>query len=556
MVVFLMWRGFPGEPRPEYVAARLAELVAPVLAATPRVRILRPGSVRVVSLELPVRGWKPSPFEEDEQTWALAPDYPVGNASALPVLCRALEDDPFGLVRELAPPWSLIWSDKASGVTRVQNDGLGQAQLFEYRDGAHWALTNRILALELLGIPVVVEPEEWAVRLTIGWFPLQTTGYRGVRFLEPAVQLAVDGAQLRRTQVEVLGDWVNPGPLSREDALELARHSLMRQIEAAIPLWDCPSAGLSGGWDTRSVVAVLRSLEPNFRARVRAKPGRYDAMIASELARIGGFQLRVNHTADVPVHGTAGYRRSIALALRWQAGYVETTKHRSFLAGDKRLPPGVVNVMGQHGEIGRAYYAKRFRALDDRRSDEGLVARLERGGPPFIHPRLRGHVRDVISEAVRQADRYGLTGSERLDFFYLFERTRRWASGSLSSQAGFRFAPFLNPDYIRAVFGYPGADKETNPFHRHIVATHAPEWNAVPYELELRRRHGIDTTASDRAWEVAAEPLVREALAQGGTWTEILAPDLVAEHWRAAPDRVAMAHLLDQTVRAPHARVA
>jgi hypothetical protein len=562
MRVFLLWQRFPDEPRPEEVAARLHALFAPVLPTPPEVRILTGESTSLVSLELPVNGWKPSPFQQDERLWALAPDYPVGAESALAArgirasgdnvllaLSRALQDDPAPLLRDLAPPVSLIWCEKASGFTYVQNDGLGQAQLFEYGDERRWALTNRVLALKALDIPVVIEPKEWAVRATLGWFPLQTTGYRGVRFLEPAVQLALDGGRMRRTRVDVLSDWLDPGPMSQDDCLELARHSLVRQIEAAKPLWDRPSAGLSGGWDTRAVVAVLRSLGVEFRARVRAKPGRHDAAIASELARLGGFDIRVKPHSGAPLGGAAGYRRSIALALRWQAGYMETTKHRSFLADGKPLRR-VVNVMGQHGEIGRAYYAKRVSGFDHKELEDRLVARLESRAPPFIQPRLRGHVRETIREAFRQADAYGLTRQARLDFFYLYERTRRWASGSLSSQIGFAFAPFLNPDYIRAVFGYPGTDKESNPFHRHIVAAHAPEWTSVPYERDLRRRDRNGQAAVERAWLTVAEPVVREALDEAGTWTEIFSPDLVAARWKTAPDQVAMTHLLDETVRA------
>jgi hypothetical protein len=560
MLVFLLWQPTPEDPRPEDVAARLQALFAPVLPAPPEVRILAGAGASLVSLEVTVNGWMPSPFQEDERLWALAPDYPVGAESALAaegvrasgegvlsVLSRALQDDPTPLVRELAPPFSLIWCDKASGVTHVQNDGLGQAQLFEYRNGGRWALTNRVLALQALGIPLVIEPEEWAVRSTLGWFPLYTTGYRRLRFLEPAVQLTIDGERVRRTRRDVLGDWLDPGPLSQEECLELARHSLVHQIAAATPHWDRPSVGLSGGWDSRAVVAVLRSLGVPFRARVRAKPGRHDAALAEELARLGGFDIHVKPDAGAPLGGAAGYRRSIAHALRWQAGYMETTKHRSFLADGKPLRR-VVNIMGQHGELGRAYYAKRVSGLGDRQLEERVVARLERGAPPFIHPQLLDHVRETIRVAFRQADAYGLTGPARADFFYLYERTRRWASGSLSSQTSFVFAPFLNPDYIRAIFGYPGADKESNPFHRHIVATHAPEWTNVPYERDLRRRDRNHRGATEEPWERVAEPVVREALGGPGTWSEIFSPDLVAAHWKTSPDVIAMAHLLDETV--------
>jgi hypothetical protein len=259
----------------------------------------------------------------------------------------------------------------------------------------------------------------------------------------------------------------------------------------------------------------------------------------------------VNSTPGLPVGDATAYRRSIALALRWQAGYMETSKHRTFLPGGERLGRGVVNVMGQHGEIGRAYYARRLGAsdLDDSQAEDRMLDWLTNGATPFLRPELREHAHDSIRQAYRQADQYGLTGTRRLDFFYLYERTRRWASGSLSSQKGVSFAPFLNPDFIRAVFAYPGSDRERNPFHTHIVAKHAPEWTEVPYAHDVRPddRHELKSKA-DEAWIAVAEPTVREALARGGDWTLIYSADLVAEHWRAAPDHVAIAHLLDEAL--------
>src|SRR5882724_2274928 len=119
----------------------------------------------LVLLELPVVGWKPAFCREDEETWALAPDYPINARSALamkgtsvdddgvlPALGRELQAAPAALLEELVPPFSLVWSSKRMGQTFVQTDGLGQSQLFEFQDGRLWALSNKILAFRALGV--------------------------------------------------------------------------------------------------------------------------------------------------------------------------------------------------------------------------------------------------------------------------------------------------------------------------------------------------------------------------------------------------------------------
>ncbi len=45
-------------------------------------------------------------------------------------------------------------------------------------------------------------------------------------------------------------------------------------------------------------------------------------------------------------------------------------------------------------------------------------------------------------------------------------------------------------------------------------------------------------------WQMVGEPVIRDALAEGGFWTTIFDPDLARAQWQAAPDPLAIAHLL------------
>jgi hypothetical protein len=74
-------------------------------------------------------------------------------------------------------------------------------------------------------------------------------------------------------------------------------------------------------------------------------------------------------------------------------------RHKSFLRAGKRLDGGVVNVMGQYGEIGRSPYVRKIGALGpDSCYEDALVHWLLKRMPPFLRPRLSAIVGDVIHD--------------------------------------------------------------------------------------------------------------------------------------------------------------
>jgi hypothetical protein len=613
MKIVLLWRGVGDRaemPDPTQVTSNLQALYAPLFHTLPNQRVLQNDTMSMVVLELPVHGWKPPFFEEDDHSWALAIDYPLDAPTALASkgqacpddrvllsLCRELQADPRDLLREMAPPFALIWSSKDSSETFVQNDGLGHAPLFEYRDERLWVLTNKITALSALGVQLEPDREQWAVRATLGYFLQDMTGFKRLRYVEAGTQLWLKPDGISRTICDVLTEWFHPDPLSKDDCLELARWSLLSRIEAAMPRWERPYVGLSGGWDTRALVSTLRVAGAEFCARVNGLPGRHDVVIATELARIAGFPLHVGHAAGLPPDDAAGCRRNIALALLWHAGYMDTQQHKEFvslalqwqpgyddparqrelMARERPLDAGTVYLMGQYGEIGRSYYEKRLRAweLPEDQYEDRLVSRFTRKMFPFLRADLREVVSAAMRKAYRQADRYGVIGIGRLPFYFLTQRLRRWGSGSNSSQIGLVAAPFLNPDFIRAVAAYPDSQRDVYLFHRYIIAKNSPDWAHLPYEADLHRKE-TDQHSPDAAWKsdqqrpapqiwkqprgnenydappywrLVGKPIIDEAFALGGFWTEVFDPDASRERWEIAADTLAIVHLLPAVLR-------
>src|SRR5262245_41804802 len=592
MKIFLLWRVSTPEAENEVerVGAALLRRFAPLFRDAPALHTRSAGSVHLAWLELPVTGFRAPFFEEDGRGWAFAPEYPLnarrllraegiaGGERHLLALARALERRPEPYVRELIPPAALIWN-AGGGEVRVQNDGLGQAQLLEHDDGRTWALTNRVLAFRALGLELRPVPEEWAARFVTNWFPLDRSGYENFHYLAGGTQIRVSARGVQRTRTDPVGEWVNPAARRREDALDLGRHALENALSDAIELWERPTLGLSGGWDSRAVAATLRFLGADFDARVRGQETHFDVILSSELARIAGIPHRIKKKSGIPSGTLEGLRRSIGLALLWQGGYLATKKHKTFLArGDEEgLDGGVVNVMGQHAGVGKADFVVKIDATRQapERFEELLLDRFFADGPAALRPDLADRARELVRQSYRAADRHGLTGLGPLLFFFLNEFTRRWGSATVASQAGLVVAPFLCPDMIRACWGLPAEELPTKPVHRHVTALHAPDWAGVPYADQvteedflsgrLPRIERVNGHASEPPaerwrtvryhnnyhqkffWKDVGQPLLLEAFERGGFWSEVFDPDAARIALDDSPrtaDALSIAHLL------------
>ena len=584
------WKGEPPTPREATaVLERLAARFQPLFKSEPQATLRSVGPVHLASLELPVQGWTFPAAEDDGDDWAFAPEPPLNAGRLLgappgePLLVplgRALRRDPAAVLRELIPPASLLASDAADGSFHAFTDGLGQGQLFEVETDRLWAISNRPSAFLALGIPLRPVPLEWATRFTLGWFPEGTTGYEGVRVLSPGEHVRVDAAGIRRETTDILGDWIHPEPMSADDALELARTSMVDYLEGLLPYMERPSLGLSGGWDSRAVASIMRSLDAPHQLRVRGHPERIDVMVAVQLAKMADMPIRVKAASGFPPNEPDELRTCLEKALLWHAGYMTLLKQKTFLSRKPQMDGGVVNLMGQHSGIGKADFAVDIAAheLEPDQYEDALLAFLMKPAPDSFTAATRQEVRERLRSCYRAADRYDLEGVHRLHFFYLNEFTRRWGAATVNSQTGIVVTPFLNPGLIRAAYAFPPERIPEKPFHSHVTGHHAPDWAAYPYENQLSSKmikagavppvEGVRVQAEKdpppwrrvrrwgkydhcEYWNHVGHDLVSEALAEGGFLSELFDADRLADEWRqrkGVADAIATAHLIPKTL--------
>jgi hypothetical protein len=338
---------------------------------------------------------------------------------------------------------------------------------------------------------------------------------------------------------------------------------------------------LTGGYDSRAVVSSLRHSGAGFAAYVKGSAESDDVTIARRLAAIAGIPLAHDRESELPSPDASDLQRSVGLSLRWQAGFLDTEKHKTFFASGKTLEPGAVRVMGQHGEIGRRFFCPReagaatFIASKLRSADVESILTYEllKRAPVFIRADVRQRAGELILQAIRQGAPYGLPNLGRLDFFYLYERTRRNNAGSLSSQTHVVITPFLNPDYISAVFACAQHVRDPEAFHRHIVQANTPEWAGVPYgskaveptlgrSREGTRRSGSQDTNESGSpvrpssryydsveyWTSTGQPLIDDLLARDGFWLEICDRGRARKEWLQAPDELLMLSMLPEAL--------
>jgi len=523
------------------------------------------GNACLVSIAMPAKGWTRPQSDADDLTSALAVNVPVGcgaGASTLTALCRAVQADPDRAVREMSPPFTLLWEDRPTGTFRLQTDGLGLAPLYVFDDGDLWAASNRVMTLQAAGVQLHPQPVDWATRLTVGWFPLDRSGFRGVRAASPGWGASLDGVGVVTRTASPLDDWLHPPPEAVAVWCERVRQRMLDDIRCAAGGWSgTPQVSLTGGRDSRAIASCLLALGIPFTAYVHGAASHPDVRVARLLAETAGLPLKHDPAIGRPPDDVAAARRSIELALRWQGGERGAHKHKLFLPGGRRLGAGRVEISGQHGEIGRAKTKVHGLSVAP---DDTLVAPYIAAIPDAVRSDLKDDVCDVIREMCGQVDRFDLPPSRRRDFFSLFERSRRRSAAAHASKTGIVLSPFMSPDFIRAGFAVTPELKRGDPFHRHLVDVNFPSWSAVPYEEELPPVAGAaevgaawEATIRSRSydtvvwWDEVGLPILDDAFDSGGFWTQVLDAERLTPGRVSVPDELAMLAMLPSALGVP-----
>jgi hypothetical protein len=497
VVPFLLWdAATPAWPAPARVADRVAALLGEFFALPVRPSAAAHPLCHLVWAELPVEGWQAPVEAREGLERSFAFEYPVNLpeiAPSLGALARRLAVDDGRELARVTPPMTLL--HLAPDRAWLVNDGLGAAQLFLHRGPRGWAVTNRLVLLEALEVPLRPEPEDWALRLSLPYFPDARTGFAGVAYVPPGTRGCIGAAGLALERLDALGRWLTGPPAPLDQALEAVDGAVRAYVDHAAQLSPVLACGLSGGHDSRAVVAAVRASGHPFRLRTKGGADSEDVQVARRLAALAGLPLRVKPDGEAAPDpaDAADVGRAIRLALRWQGGAMVVHKHKTLFARGARFTGGAANVMGQYGEVLRARLP---RLLGGRVPAEGeaeprvyarLVDALLARAPAFWRPEVAAAVRAETARLARAVPD-GIPGlAERLEAFYIVQDVRRWTTGTLGAQFAAPLTPLLTPAALWAAVHSPAEARLRDAFHRHLIERHAPEWQDVPLATHARR---------------------------------------------------------------------
>ena len=370
------------------------------------------------------------------------------------------------------------------GELEVYSDPLGSYPVFETDAGGTRWISNNAELLRALAGGRLLEPAVVASVIGGGWSLSGDPLWAGVRRIPRGTiqshaagrsERSVDLLPLQRI-VPLLGDGFDP---------DRAAGRLVAAVRALADWPGRPSVvPLTGGRDSRLVLAAALAAGIEFELRTGGEPGEPDVEVARRLAGVAGREHRL---IEHDPHGNveSDWRRAAEVVALASSGTASLADAAGYPLGPRDGPLALWH-SGQGGEIARAYYGsgegldrngladRLYRRFVARRP--GRIEVLSDEGVRLVQRQLRAFVDEQLDAGVEPAD--------VPDMFYLLKRMGTWAGPGHGCVELVRdtTSPLWTPRLLPDLLGLPAQERSRELFHRRLLERLAPELVDVPFE--------------------------------------------------------------------------
>jgi hypothetical protein len=399
----------------------------------------------------------PIAFDEATGSWLFAAgswfhSTGYGSGDEARLLAQFLQTGAPQVARELSGFFTLVFGNASTHETLVITDLIGSRHAFlrEFEYGVAVASSSLLLASLAYSALDALGCEEF---LRTGVIYEERTFFREVRKLAPASIYRFSDGKLRETERYWHIGQLAPDSLQGVRATEAFGESLVaaaRQIGRVFPHLLCD---LTGGYDSRLLVAGLLTAGVPFETTVTGAPGTPDVVIARGLAEITG---QPHHPVEVEPHFTFAQAQAALALTDGEADIVEYGRN-VLPVHTQTARQCALSLNGSFGEVARGYWWEllwprtgRRLPLDARKLAAGRYV-IDSGGaqlfPAKTNVDLVAHFAAVIERANAGLDAWPNTA--QMDHAYLQLRMQRWQGRIASSTDQVR--PCLSPFMFRAV---------------------------------------------------------------------------------------------------------
>jgi asparagine synthase (glutamine-hydrolysing) len=406
-----------------------------------------------------------------------------GRDADLNRLHRASDGERRRLLATSRGVFAAVLYDAVSGSLTIANDRLGVRPMYIWIGGAFVVFASQLRVLEQLQLVPKIMSLRGVTELIAMGMPLgDRTPYSGIILMKAAEIF------------EAKADGVRRSTNCRWDEIPASTHDLDRLGREAYDLFcdavrvrlgsdRTTAAFLSGGLDSRAVVAALRAECAKLYTFNFAPSGTQDQIFGAEFARVAGTV----HTERPMNLGDPSW--SALMADAWGAICRSSAPNGSAVAER----PGLV-WSGDGGSVGLGHVYVSRAITDILRAgkvDEGITAFLKQQGASVPHRFFNPDIAPVLADVAHLGLREELTDLRTVDagstlhIFLLLNDQRRHLELHFETIDQHRLEfqlPFFDGEFLAAVLSVPLNERLGHKFYMRWLRNFASETTAVPWQ--------------------------------------------------------------------------
>ncbi|MFL6174418.1 MAG: asparagine synthase-related protein [Marmoricola sp.] len=418
--------------------------------------------------------WSNEPTQPDQPLLTTSDAGAVGISGYLHGAVPAPKDLTSGPAPRVGGVWSLFGASTEGVAALTCASG---AEVVFYAETPDFVVVgNRALLVHLIATPTGPEADLIGLSgvLNSGYCVTTRTAFRGVRALSVGERFCCDASGA----VTIAAYDAETAPATAAEVAEalIASVAPLRNIDRPVLL------GLTGGRDSRLLVALLTSAEVPVTTYTAGRSDDPDVIVAHEVAaRLGIASHKVSPPRGATVVDdtlTVDVRARLREAVVLGEGMLSAYDRVGRI--DDSYNARTVPFGGSGGEILRAYYAGSLKDLND----VSAAIRYMKGRLYSAAKRMaRGARAEYESDTAHWMDAAAAQGASSLEDFYVRQRAARWTGAARSSASIGSLArrPFLDHLVVDAVRRVPLGDRTSERLIADLLDVLAPELKHVRF---------------------------------------------------------------------------